>query len=82
MRHLTEYFDRIGKETPIKLSNLNMTKGGNIKKKRRPGIKKPNDSTRRKLSESMRNILARENNKGQDGKTTDKLKFNLESTRP
>ena len=63
VRYLTEYFDRIGKETPIKLSNLNRTKGGNIKKKRRPGIKKPNDSTRRKLSESMRNFLVRENNK-------------------
>ena len=82
VRHLAEYFDRIGKGTPTKLPNLTKTKGGSITKKRRPGIKKPNESTRRKLSESMRNFLAREKSEDQEEKSTDKQKFNLDSSRP
>ena len=48
----------------------------------RPGIKKPNEFTRRELSESMRNFLAREKSEDQEEKSTDKQKFNLDSSRP
>ena len=34
VRHLAEYFDRIGKGTPTKLPNLTKTKGGSITKKK------------------------------------------------